>query len=160
MVERLDQQEIRDVRVHDAPSLSLKFLQRVGVEIAPYLLARERVLKNDARLIAAVFAFAGHNKTPPKIHCGIIPEGVIYTVMAYRVIAVLLIIAQILVEYSDKCLGSSLVSYCIAVEVVEIHINIVVVTVFFREVIRQQGFYMLFYLYQRRHEQCPQFLVE
>ena len=81
MVERLDQQEIRDVRVHDAPSLSLKFLQRVGVEIAPYLLARERVLKNDARLIAAVFAFAGHNKTPPKIHCGIIPEGVIYFVL-------------------------------------------------------------------------------
>ena len=46
-VERLDQQEIRDVRVHDAPSLSLKFLQRVGVEIAPYLLARDRVLKDD-----------------------------------------------------------------------------------------------------------------
>ena len=80
-VERLDQQEIRDVRVHDAPSLSLKFLQRVGVEIAPYLLARDRVLKNDARLIASVFAFAGHNKTPPKIHCGIIPEGVIYFVL-------------------------------------------------------------------------------
>ena len=85
MVERLDQQEIRDVRVHDAPSLSLKFLQRVGVEIAPYLLARERVLKNDARLIAAVFAFAGHNKTPPKIHCGIIPEGVIYLRLGVRI---------------------------------------------------------------------------
>ena len=80
-MEHLDQQGIQDIRVHDAPSLSLKFLQRVGVEITPYLLARDRVLKNDARLIASVFAFAGHNKTPPKIRCGIIPEGVIYFVL-------------------------------------------------------------------------------
>jgi len=32
-VEHLDQQGIQDIRVHDAPSLSLKFLQRVGVEM-------------------------------------------------------------------------------------------------------------------------------
>ena len=46
-VERLDQQEVRDIRVHDASPLSLKFLQRVAVEIAPRFLARDRVLKDD-----------------------------------------------------------------------------------------------------------------
>lgn len=61
-VERLDLQEVRDVRIHDAPPLSLKFLQRVGVEIMPYLLARDRVLKNDARLIAPVLALSWHKK--------------------------------------------------------------------------------------------------
>ena len=46
-VERLDLQEVRDVRVHDTTTLCLEFLQRVGVEITPYLLARDRILKDD-----------------------------------------------------------------------------------------------------------------
>ena len=77
-MECFDRQEVGDVRSKDAPTLHFEVTQIVRIDVSLDLFSCDWIFDGDARLIAPVFSFGWHNKTPPKIRCGIIPEGVIY----------------------------------------------------------------------------------
>ena len=66
MMERLDLEEVGNIRSEDATPFDFRITQTVGIDDRLIPFARDGILDGHTRLIAPVLAFDWHNKTPPR----------------------------------------------------------------------------------------------